>query len=400
MLRILSDKASFQGGMVNLGNGTFLYHLIQSPSVTNIVTEKDGTSVPTPTIFSYCGGTTSTNSIELFSTTNPRISMLRLLLSPLPYITNCHMDIGFTTKQGHVILFKTPQIRTAEFGYVPLKLPSYIMVTKSQLMKNSMPLEMDAATMALTAPYKHVSINEEKNSVVMFDSSKPIKDFHKQSSPYIPRPIIKLTIPGQDTPPNSHRVLEAKLFNAISLYPPKHGHGPEGPLRTVTIMTRSQNSLYFLPQCNINPVQHLYLKHLLLYRLGMESVYATFETLYVHHVADVSCDQITFETLMQCIQRRVEDAVFCLNSIQQHIFQESVNPDDTNPRTRTAMEKYFLMFAPRDRKNAINFAASIITRICSGEPLTKVLLYMAKYMDIKQDLDDDTFIKIYALLTI
>ncbi|AAC95547.1 orf 23; similar to BTRF1 [Ateline gammaherpesvirus 3] len=241
---------------------------------------------------------------------------------------------------------------------------------------------------------KKVKINEENNMGVVFEKSKPPSSIKRAElkTTLIPKPIIKKVVCGLEK--------YAAIFKTISKLPLMLGKCPSIPYHTITVMSRSQNSLILTPSMDINKIQHLLLKHSFLDYIGLKSSIAQFEALYGTCLEPITSKEImSFQDLFFETKKRTEDIIFVLNTIGEHKFSHIVRPGATPQVFRDIVEKYFFLFPPKDKKNSINFAASIVEIICNGEPFSKVIQYVNAYMDIKEHTTINNLIKIYALLT-
>ncbi|AAT00017.1 JM40 [macacine gammaherpesvirus 11] len=182
---------------------------------------------------------------------------------------------------------------------------------------------------------------------------------------------------------------------------PQIGESPITAFNTVTIMQRANNSIMFLPNLKLKPIQHLFLKHVLLQRLGLENILFHFKMLYANTCkAAAPYQREYFESMLSRVKQRLEDMVFCLNSIESHNFQKDFKVTSRAPQQLlTATDKYFLMFPPQNRDLAIQVGAEVIESICDGTPLFEVLANLNPRVTIQKETGNN-LLKFYALLTV
>lgn len=380
---------------MQLSPNKYLFHVLHSATLANLL-HLPGTRVPIPTLFQHYG--VFQHSMPLHLPDSPNLSLLRLLLSPHPYALKSTLVVCMLHR-GALTVFRAPVITSAEFPEATIKLPSTLMMCSTEDMSDARPVS-EADLKSLATPSKRVIINENKNNCVMFHPDMKIK--MRGPKPHQPptKSILKLSRSAVEELHRTTQHYHACLFYTISSHTPQPGRAPLGPFNTVMILSKSQNSINLLPNVRMCPIQRMFVKHVILQRMKLENSLAEFRALYDPHLVSIDSQaRETFEAYVTQGQRALENIIFCLNSVCGACFPKRVLAA-ANAELLLAAEKYFLMFPPRDKPNAIPFAASIVELICKGTSLSKVLRYMAKYMDIKECVPEDNLVKAYSLLTI
>lgn len=400
MLKVaaMESEAQVMGGLIKVGPKKYLFHTLHSNTLANLL-HLPGPDVPVPKLFQHYGA--FQHSMPLHQPDTPSLSLLRLLVSPHPYILRSTLVVC-TFQPGVLTIFREPMITSADFPEAAIKLPCTLMMCSNQTMSDAAPAtEMDLK--ALTIPGKKVIIDESQNACMVFEAQKKIK---KKKSPRVDlcaqpgKPILKMSPSAIEAVKMTAKHYNACLFVAIRKNCPQLGSVPVTAFNTIMILSKSQNSLNFLPEVTMSPIQRMFLKHVMLSNMGMENSLLEFKALYDMYVEPITpYEEKDFEDLLCQSQSVLENIIFCLNSICCASFPKKVAAV-AHPKILLAAEKYFLMFPPRDKPNAIPFAASIIEIICKGTSLSKVLSYMAQYMVIKECTPDDNLIKAYSLLTV
>lgn len=402
MLKIMDPASTFRNGYLQLSPSKIIFHVLHSKTAS-VMVGLPGPTVPLPHIFKLLGDGKSETDLDLQGAGNPAIAMLRMLVSPTPYTLHSSLSIGYIQKNGIPIIHRTPVIRCKDQSSEPIRIASTLMICDNAEFANATPLsEEESEKIKFVSSCKAVVINENLNKVIEFD------EFLNQSErAYFPssaqpgKPIIKAPAPtgGADpaVPPDS--VYHAQLFAAVGQGLPKIGECPATPFNTVMVMGKSQNTLNLLPKSKLSPLQHLFLKHVVLHRMGVENILPDFVSLYDSQVQAVDpIDVNLFEELISTLTMRAENAIFFLNSICDHKFDRPIGAGGTEA-TRTALEKYFVMFRPRDLENSLNFAATIVDLMGQGEDFHKLLNFTSRFMKVNDCATDSNVLKIYALLT-
>lgn len=330
---------------------------------------------------------------------HPNLSMARLLLSEHPYVLQSSVRVCRTSPSGKITMFSVPIVEFDSGAESPVRLPCTLMTCQNEDLSDARPL---AQTSPPAVSGKRVNFDESKNEYRYYSPGEAVRfrntDPAKPASPT--KSILRISISGTTSVQDTERYYQACLFATTQKYKPQLGECPAAAFTTVTITARSHNSLNLLPEEGLSLAQLLLLKHVTLQRLGLENALRDFQVLYDPQLVQAAPEQIQhFEALLELMKSRLEDAVFCLNSVARAVFPKPV-ASTAKRQLLTAMEKYFLMFQPADKTNAINFGASIVTLLCGGQPLCRVLRYMARYMTVETQVPEDNLIKTYALLTI
>ena len=183
---------------------------------------------------------------------------------------------------------------------------------------------------------------------------------------------------------------------------PKLGNAPAAQVSNVLIANRSHNSLRLVPNPDLLPLQHLYLKHVVLKSLNLENIVQDFEAIFTSQSDTISeAETKAFEKLVEQAKNTVENIVFCLNSICSTSTLPDVVPDVNNPNISLALEKYFLMFPPSGTiMRNVRFATPIVRLLCQGAELGTMAQFLGKYIKVKKETGMYTLVKLYYLLRI
>nr|BEG23014.1 homolog of EHV2 ORF23 tegument protein UL88 [Macronycteris gammaherpesvirus 1] len=396
MLKLIDPTAIFSKGTVKLKNGSILFHVVHSKPLS-ILLNYDSSDVPVPLIFSLFSGV-YTNSIPLYCPQNPKLSMVRLLLSTHPYALKSNLQVGFKQSNGITVLYKTPVVNFMDFDEEPIKPMTTLMICTKEDMSDAIPLSNDMLEqITKQTSKKQVIIDETKNQLFLFDFSKDlcVKKKHINTTQE-PKPIIKHV-----QQPENDLMKYCQLFYTIANHNLVIGSCPAVSFNTILVMSRSHNSLNICPNdTTITPKQQLFLKHLILKQMGLENLMSDFNILYNGHLEPTTPNQMEkFHILVYDLKEKLENAVFLLNTICQHKFTRPISTARCSLSNLMLMEKYFLMFSPRDKGNAINFSAAIIDLVFKGVNFNKLLKFLQKYMVIQTTTAENNMFKIYALLT-
>lgn len=394
--------AAFTQGLMRAAPDKFIFHNLHSRTASILVGEP-GPSVPMPKIFQRFGNAKHHADLDLRGRrTDPAIAILRSLISPAPYLPNATLSIGFVQQNGVPVIHRTPIVRYAGGSSEPIKIPTTLMVADNSELLDARPLGEDAEyNIKFSTICKNVVINENLNVEIEFD------DFINQGSArYTPssaapgKSIIKHTPSAFDPSISKEEsTYHAQLFQAISSHQLIPGDCPASPYNTILVMNNSQNNFEPLLQENLSATQNLFLKHIVLKRMGLENVVADFIALYDRHVHEADLSTVEhFEQLVKKMTSKSYDAIFLLNSIGEAKFQLPIK-EGGRDSTRAAVQKYFLMFRPKDHNNAVNCSAAIIDLLSRGEPFQKLVNFLARFMPINNNAPDSNVLKIYALLT-
>lgn len=396
MFKIMDSTAIFRNGMVKLSDGTLLFHIIHSKQLS-ILLGHSSSSVPIPLLFKQFPNP-FTNSIPLFCGQTPKLSMVRLLLSTHPYALNSRLEVGYKQPNGIVVLNKIPVIKYIDFEDECIKAQTTLMVCTKEDMSDAFPLTDDLnGRMALSTVKKQVIIDESKNQCFEFFINQKVSTKKLHTPTQIPIPIIK-NLPKTDVMQSNKY---AQMFYTIATHSLQIGDCPAASFNTILIMSRSQNSLNILPKdSSINSKQKLFLKHVILHQMGLENAISDFESLYEKFIKPISREQTEeFFHMVYDLKCKLEDTVFALNSICKNRFSQTFSQGSCKMETLLLMEKYFLMFTPLDKINAINFSAGIVELIFNGVDFKKLLSFLEQYMEIQTSTPEDNMFKMYALLT-
>ncbi|AJE29664.1 ORF23 [macacine gammaherpesvirus 12] len=419
MIKIPDLKARLVGGAAQLSNSEYVCHVVYSSALAAMV-GLPGPAVPLPLLFKKFG-TFYANMMPLYAPNRPDLSMLRIMVSPHPYALNSCLCVGTEDGERGILLFRTPVIRSSDFEDTPITVNSKLVIADNASFLHCRPFtapeiektppipltnmkqvqEIEKTTPANLTNIKQLTINELANTMQEYDPNAPPSSRDApQRVKVSPRSILKRppTVLSPDERPDC---LLADIFFTMGLRQPQIGESPITAFNTVTIMQRANNSIMFLPNLKLKPIQHLFLKHVLLQRLGLENILFHFKMLYANtSKAAAPYQREYFECMLSRVKQRLEDMVFCLNSIESHHFKQGFKASGRAPqRLLTAADKYFLMFPPQNRDLAIQVGAEVIESICNGTPLSEVLADLSPRVEIKKETGNN-LLKFYALLTV
>ncbi|AAM22123.1 unknown [Suid gammaherpesvirus 3] len=395
VLKISNPAAKFINGAVEISEKV-IFHVIHSKTLCMILGQP-GESLPISVLFS-CIDKAAKNECVLHQKNNPSISLVRILLSPHPYISGSKLCVGFQQANNIIIFYKQPMILTDVFAPGPVKLNTTIMINSSLQLDGAKPLsDFTDYDLIFFENVKKVKIDESHNQFKEFDPEEALI-LHNRKIVSICKPIMKKRSPPYPVNPDKAR-LHAQVFYA-ACHMPSIGKSPIGPFNSIMIMFRSHNTLRIIPNISINDIQRLFIKHVLLYRMGLENCVEDFVQVF-QQLEDVTETQYDFfEHVIESSKSQVEDIVFSLNCISKHKFQARVVLKKDCSAIKLALEKYFLMFPAVDKENAINFSSSIIDIICRGISFERLVRFLEKYLTIQEVARETNLIKIFALLSI
>ncbi|ATA58252.1 BTRF1 [Eptesicus fuscus gammaherpesvirus] len=268
-------------------------------------------------------------------------------------------------------------------------------------------------------PRRQVTIAEERNEVLEFSRDDPparvgeaaigdlidLRDQPGQWRPRTarevyrraPRSILKRRLragvtgtagdaapPPQAPPPFGPALRHALIFEALVASPPRAGRGPASAFYTVTVMARSQNSIPLAARLSLTPMQRLFVKHVILHRLGLENVLDEFETLYAPLLARPTRGTApAARTATRAFERAVALALLqaqvCVRALDDAAASAPPPPSGGNdggsgraapgvpgPGIEIGLEKYFLMFCPENRLSAARAGAAVVRSVCAA----------------------------------
>ncbi|UNP64591.1 hypothetical protein [Marmot herpesvirus 1] len=380
---------SIQDGLVKVTADKYLFHVVSSRTLAALV-HLPGVTVPIPRIFKKFGSDSSKFHLPLNNQVSPSAPLLRIILSHHPYATDSRIVVG--SKRGNTIfIYRTPIIRGHGIPDSLIKLGSTLMVCSSPNME-------DAVELSPNDQFPGVVITDEVIKVDIQESNNTIRLFNKRDPICVDEVYTMVTTPHHiDT--DTKGWSQSELFYSIGKGSPSLGKVPVTAFNTVMIMSNTQTPNFF-PLEKISPIQQLFLKHVLLQRLGLDNLLDVFPPLYGKKLEKINPEQNkSFEEMIGLLKSRVEDIIFCINSIRIHAFTRPVVQGTEDPSFTQTIKKFFHMFPPISEKEAVNFASSIMYLICKGNNLHKVLEYMRKHMPITESTPHDNMIKMYILLT-
>ncbi|UNP64499.1 hypothetical protein [Saguinine gammaherpesvirus 1] len=380
--------SNIQDGLISVAADKYLFHMVHSRTLASLV-HSSGTTIPLPVIFKQFGTGSSRFHLPLNNQASPTAPLLRIILSHHPYATDSRVVIG--SKRGSkIFIYMTPIIRGHGIPDTQIKIQANLMICSSPNMEDAVPITSNDQFpgIIITDEIIKVDIQESNNTVRLFNRRDPV----------CVDTTCKL-VSNPNTESTTNNFFHSELFYSIGKGIPSLGKVPVTAFNTVMIMSKNQTSNFF-PLENINPIQQLFLKHALLQRLGLDNILSAFPPLYKNKIVRTTSEQNKrFEELLDLLKTRIEDTIFCLNSIRVHAFTRPVVPGPEDPSFTQTIKKFFHMFPPVSEKEAVRFASSIMYLICKGNSLCKVLEYMKKYMPITEATPNDNLLKMYILLT-
>lgn len=397
MLKISSPRARFVSGAVLVSTNKYIYHVLHSKTLC-MTLDHPGDSIPISVVFAKIDKL-ATSSCSLHAKNNPGISLIRILLSSHPYIQSSSLSVGHQQANNIIILYQQPVVLTQDYGANPIKINSTVMVSNDYTsLDGAVPLADDLTfgEMVYASRVKSVSINENLNIHKEFDPDITLESSMINVAE-AGKPIIKKSV-FYNTDKKTSK-LHAQIYYAARHHAPEIGKCPVGPFNTILIMCKSHNTLQIVPSFKLNHIQRLFVKHVILFRMGLENCVEDFVQVFTNlqnlQDSEVEC----FEHLVGVAKAQVEDIVFALNSISMHVFQKPVTNKKDHWAIKLALDKYFLMFPPKDKLNAINFGAGIIDIICSGITFEKLVKFLSKYLEIQETAKETNLLKMFALLS-
>ncbi|AJG42949.1 hypothetical protein KM481_gp19 [Harp seal herpesvirus] len=389
-------QTNFTRGMIKLCDGRFLFHMLHSKPLAMLLS-CTGSNVPIPLLFRENTQTLYANTLPLYSSKNPKLSIIRLIISTYPYVLNSSLVVGYC-QNNILIVHKSPVISCRDYVDAPIKISNTLMICSTQDMLDAKPVTHTHICQLTSIDKLKVVISEDCsnycNHVSTF-SSKGAMVLQKDI-----KPLLKITPEinieeDEDTTDTEY----AELFFAIKSTSLRLGQCPASSFNTIITMSKSQNNLNLFEKSTLTPIQTLFIKHVLLKKMGLENCITDFQNLYNPHLSTISESQLLeFKNLVVEAKGRVEDIMFALNSISQATFSKPVL-QGTDVKCVMLMEKYFWMFPPIDPMNSIHFAAAIVKIICQGVSFTKLTKFLSQYMILDKGSPNNNMLKIYALLT-
>ncbi|AMA67380.1 tegument protein UL88 [Vespertilionid gammaherpesvirus 1] len=395
----MEEHAKFTNGMVQLADKSYIFHMIHSRPLA-VILGISGNDVPSSVLFSTFSDTAS-NCLSLYSQSKPMLSMVRLILSVHPYALNSQLMVGFKQSNGVMVIHRDPVITSSDHKDTIIKVPTTVMSCSNRDMSDAKPLSVSmCGKLMFSASNKQVIIDESLNECFTFSSHKPVsKHKIKHKSTALLKPILKKPLVHDSSHVTSFK--NAQIFFSLQDFSNLQiGTCPVVSFNTILVMARSQNSLVICTDDSINRYQMLFLKHVVLDSMCLESCMQHFMDIYENRVIPITAEQhLSFNNMVKSLKDKLEDATFALNSIEDAQFHQRVVANKCHPSNILLMEKYFLMFPPKDKKNSINFAAGILEIIFRGTSFNKVVTFLKNYMEIKDTTPENNMFKIYALLT-
>ncbi|AAK38223.1 ORF15 [callitrichine gammaherpesvirus 3] len=404
MLKCKEPGARFHQGAVHLPGGQAIFHIIESPSLASALGLK-GCDVPVPALF-RASGLVVREKLPLSSVKAPILSLARLVLAPNPYELEAHLTVGLTQTNGIPILFANPAIEIRGGVSTNIKAASRIVMANVTSMDQTAPFSLeDYPNISMVENVKRVRVNEGANTKRTIRDLVEIPITVLSSLNLIPTHSI-LKTRQQDTLPD---VADFQVKNYTNIFynlsmntPASMTDGPAIHLSNILIANRSHNSLRLVDDPLLTPLQHLFLKHAVLGSLGLENLLPNFAAVFNKPGTQLSTDQTThFTTLVDVVRARVENCVFCLNSIGLAKIFPAVQEDTEHPSISLALEKYFIMFPPRTSiTEAVRFSTPIVHMLSSGAEFTTMARFLAQYIPVIKETDAGNLVKLYYLLRI
>lgn len=403
MLKCKQPGARFIHGAVHLPSGQLVFHTIHSPTLASAL-GLSGENVPIPALF-RASGLNVRESLPMTNIRAPIISLARLILAPNPYILEGQLTVGMTQGNGIPVLFEQPIIKVKCGPESHIKAPSQLVIAEDSCLDQIAPFSAsEHPAFSMVESVKRVRVDEGANTRRTIRELLDIPVTVLSSLNLSPtKSILKKPPEPQPEPqPSFDPTPYARVFYDIGRQVPKLGNAPACQVSNVLIANRSHNSLRLVPDTNLLPLQHLFLKHVVLKSLNLENIVEDFEAIFTSQEDTVSeAETGAFVKLVEVAKTTIENIVFCLNSICSASSLPDVVPDVNNPNISLALEKYFLMFPPSGTiMRNVRFATPIIQLLCQGAELGTMAQFLGKYIKIKKETGMYTLVKLYYLLRI
>ncbi|ALF03267.1 BTRF1 [macacine gammaherpesvirus 10] len=403
MLKCKQPGARFVHGAVHLPSGQIVFHTIHSPTLASAL-GLSGENVPIPALF-RASGLNVRESLPMTNIRAPIISLARLILAPNPYILEGQLTVGMTQDNGIPVLFSQPIIEVKSGPESHIKAPSQLVIAEDSCLDQIAPFSAsEHPAFSMVESVKRVRVDEGANTRRTIRELLEIPVTVLSSLNLSPtKSILKKPPEPQPEPQTSFDPAPyARIFYDIGRQVPKLGNAPACQVSNVLIANRSHNSLKLVPNTNLLPLQHLFLKHVVLKSLNLENIVEDFEAIFTSQKDTVSeAETGAFVKLVETAKTTIENIVFCLNSICSTSSLPDVVPDVNNPNISLALEKYFLMFPPTGTiMRNVRFATPIVQLLCQGAELGTMAQFLGKYIKIKKETGMYTLVKLYYLLRI
>lgn len=404
MLKCKQPGARFIHGAVHLPSGQIVFHTIHSPTLASAL-GLPGENVPIPALF-RASGLNVRESLPMTNMRAPIISLARLILAPNPYILEGQLTVGMTQDNGIPVLFSRPVIEVKSGPESNIKASAQLMIAEDSCLNQIAPFSAsEHPAFSMVESVKRVRVDEGANTRRTIRDILEIPVTVLSSLQLSPTKSILKKAP-EPPPPEPQATFDAapyaRIFYDIGRQVPKLGNAPAAQVSNVLIANRSHNSLRLVPNPDLLPLQHLYLKHVVLKSLNLENIVQDFEAIFTSQSDTISeAETKAFEKLVEQAKNTVENIVFCLNSICSTSTLPDVVPDVNNPNISLALEKYFLMFPPSGTiMRNVRFATPIVRLLCQGAELGTMAQFLGKYIKVKKETGMYTLVKLYYLLRI
>lgn len=408
MFKVLDDSARFKNGALILSDGKVIFHQIESPSLAAVF-QINNQFVNIQTVFSECD-TLSENKIPLSNVHDTNASLSRLILARNPYMDNAELYTGLIKRNGIAIYFLEPVIKSSTYPASPIKAPTTVMICDSfDDVSNAKPLNFETCEKLVpVSELKEVTVNEKFNTTktITDDVTVPVTVMSFLNMCPI-RPILKLPKTMSSIADHMEMILNniphyVSIFYSLANFVPQIGQFPAISYNNVCITNNSHNSLWLITNKDLNAIQQLYIKQCVLHQHSLENILSDFDVLYENAKQPVNELQIRqFREYLSEATKKIEDVIFCLNSISDKDQLPPVSPKVATHKIATALEKYFIMFPPKTSfLTAVNFSTPIVDLICRGENFNKVIGFLRKLIKINYKTQPNNLIKLYYLLRV
>ncbi|ACY41097.1 protein UL88 [Wood mouse herpesvirus] len=381
MLRILKKDCAVTGGEVTLANQTKIFYVIKVPSLCSIVGSTSSGSVTSQDLFKTfpCG---TPLSLPLVSTSNPLLSIVRLMVSPKPYDLTGVLCFG-EDHETHYILRRGAKIITmTQEELDPICDIELHFTSNGALSSTRVPNRLSEDLFPGLVPIVHFPQNMILSRGFFTGGNGPIiknvaQPYHLTSN-YIVRVFSALKTPQVHAP------------GACQLY------------RGLQIMNQAHNGLdFFLNDSDINGMQQLFLKHVLLSRKGTDSCTLMFFQAYLPVAPEDIAQELIekVELSLVKIELFATNAVFCMSTIATIVRPRVEVTTSANIKYIRMANKYFTMFPPMNKDAAVIFGAAVLDQICKETPIREIVLVLRKYAHVMRRPHTPT-IKLYTVLTL
>lgn len=321
-------------------------------------------------------------SMPLVSTSNPLLSIVRLMVSPKPYDLTGVLCFG-EDHETHYILRRVAKILTMTQEELDTICDIELHFSSNEtLSSNRVPSRLTESIFPGLVPTVHFPQNMILSRGFFTGGNGPIikhvAQTHHLTSDFVARVFYALKTPQAHAP------------GAAQLY------------RGLQIMNHAHNGLDFFPSdSDINDMQQMFLKHVLLSRKGTDSCAQMFFQAYLPVAPEVLGPEVIerVELALAKIELFANNTVFCMSTISTIVRPRIQVTTSANIKYIRMANKYFTMFPPINKDTAVIFGAAVLDQICKETPIREIVLVLRKYAHVVRRPHTPT-IKLYTVLTL